>query len=91
MVEIWQPVRQKGKCPPLATDSQTAHQTAALIFAPLLFCDGYDNVVVDDDNDDVDDDDDDFAYCLHTGTRSAMMAYAAYKLCALKASISHSY
>ena len=37
VVEIWQPVRQKGKCPPLATDSQTAHQTAALIFAPLLF------------------------------------------------------
>ena len=58
------------------------------------FCDGYDNVVVDDDNDDVDDDDgddDDFAYCLHTGTRSVMMAYAAYKLYALKASTSHSY
>ena len=69
------------------------------------FRDGYDNVVVDDDNNDVDDDDDDddndddndddddddFAYCLHTGTRSVMMAYAAYKLYALKASTSHSY
>ena len=53
------------------------------------FCDGYDNVVVDDDDDD--DDDDDFAYCLHTGTRSVMMVYAAYKLYALKASTSHSY
>ena len=52
------------------------------------FRDGYDDV---DDDDDDDGDDDDFAYCLHTGTRSVMMASAAYKLYALKASTSHSY
>ena len=34
---IYRDAKQKDKCPPLAMDSQTAHQTAALIFAPLLF------------------------------------------------------
>ena len=34
---IYPATKQKGKCPPPAMDSQTAHQTGALIFASLLF------------------------------------------------------